>query len=314
MIAGRLRSWLFFPDSDRWLGILRVGLGLQVTLYAWSLRLDWSDLFSTHGNQPFSRALAEAILSVKSSLIPKLGWLVAVGEHLGMTESTVLSAAWLALLFAGVCLILGLFSKATAIVAWFLYLSCAKSGLLFDYGVDQFTTIGLFYLMLAPLPDRFALESRWRKTAPANPIRLGFERRVLQLHLCFIYFFSGLSKTLSPDWWNGNGIWQALTRPPFDLIPPAQLIRFEFFFPALGIGVCLLELGYPFFIWPRHTRLAWLIAILSMHLAIGLTMGLYLFALIMIVLNLAAFGPEFLVTLKKSLLSQRFRGIIETPV
>jgi hypothetical protein len=30
-----------------------------------------------------------------------------------------------------------------------------------------------------------------------------------------------------------------------------------------------------------------------MHVAIGLTMGMYLFALIMIVLNLAAFGPDF---------------------
>jgi len=29
-----------------------------------------------------------------------------------------------------------------------------------------------------------------------------------------------------------------------------------------------------------------------MHLAIGLTMGMYLFAFIMIVLNIAAFGPE----------------------
>jgi hypothetical protein len=28
-----------------------------------------------------------------------------------------------------------------------------------------------------------------------------------------------------------------------------------------------------------------------MHIAVGLTMGMYLFSLIMIVLNLAAFGP-----------------------
>jgi hypothetical protein len=32
-------------------------------------------------------------------------------------------------------------------------------------------------------------------------------------------------------------------------------------------------------------------AICAMHLAIGLTMGMYLFASIMIVLNIAAFGP-----------------------
>jgi hypothetical protein len=30
-----------------------------------------------------------------------------------------------------------------------------------------------------------------------------------------------------------------------------------------------------------------------MHIAIGLTMGMYLFALVMIVLNAAAFGPSF---------------------
>ena len=38
-----------------------------------------------------------------------------------------------------------------------------------------------------------------------------------------------------------------------------------------------------------------------MHLSIGLTMGLYLFALIMIVLNLAAFGPDYLAKLKRKL-------------
>jgi hypothetical protein len=31
-----------------------------------------------------------------------------------------------------------------------------------------------------------------------------------------------------------------------------------------------------------------------MHIAIGLTMGLYLFSLIMIILNLAAFGPDLI--------------------
>jgi hypothetical protein len=43
----------------------------------------------------------------------------------------------------------------------------------------------------------------------------------------------------------------------------------------------------------KKTRFFWLICILAMHVAIGLTMGLYLFALIMVILNLAAFGPDF---------------------
>jgi hypothetical protein len=40
----------------------------------------------------------------------------------------------------------------------------------------------------------------------------------------------------------------------------------------------------------KKTRVVWVVCILVMHVAIGLTMGLYLFALVMIVLNLAAFG------------------------
>jgi hypothetical protein len=60
--------------------------------------------------------------------------------------------------------------------------------------------------------------------------------------------------------------------------------------PVLGISICLIEVGYPVFIWMKKTRFFWLVCILAMHAAIGLTMGMYLFALVMIVLNLAAFG------------------------
>ena len=58
----------------------------------------------------------------------------------------------------------------------------------------------------------------------------------------------------------------------------------------LGVWICLIEVGYPFFIWIKKTRLFWLVCILAMHAAIGLAMGMYLFALVMIVLNLAAFS------------------------
>jgi hypothetical protein len=44
--------------------------------------------------------------------------------------------------------------------------------------------------------------------------------------------------------------------------------------------------------WHKKTRTVWLILVLGMHAGIALTMGMYLFALIMIVLNLAAFGPD----------------------
>jgi Vitamin K-dependent gamma-carboxylase len=283
-------TFLFTPETDKWLVGLRVGLGLQVVVYALFLRSDWHYLFASTGKGLVSRQLGEAITSFDSPLIPKLGWLVALGGYANISEDAVLSIAWACLLCTGLLLLLGLFCRPAAILAWFLHLCAAESGGLFAYGADNFMTTGLFYLMLSPLPDRYSLDHRVLKVDLKDAQLLGFWRRVLQVHMCFVYFVGGLAKSLGSGWWDGSNLWRSLTRLPFNLISPDILVRFKYALPILGISICLLELGYPVFIWIKKTRLFWLVAILTMHIAIGLAMGLYLFALVMIVLNLAAFG------------------------
>ena len=285
----RLLQFLFPAETDNWLTILRFGLGVQTTLYSLSLRNDWNDLLGGAGVS--SRDLAEALLSVESHFVPRLGWFVALGEHLGLREGTVLAIAWICLLVAGCGLLLGFACRLSAILAWFAHLCAAESGGFVSYGMDNFMTIGLFYFMLSPLPDRYSLDWQWRKRHPRDRQLLGFFRRVLQVHLCLIYFFSGLTKCIGPGWWNGSSIWRALIRPPFNIIDPEILVRGQFVFPIVGVAICLLETGYPFFIWNNKTRSIWLICICGMHILIGLAMGMWLFSLVMIVLNLAAFGP-----------------------
>jgi hypothetical protein len=199
--------------------------------------------------------------------------------------------AWVCLFAAGCALLVGFGSRAAAIAAWLLHLCAAKSGGFVSYGVDNFMTIGLFYLMWSPLPDRYSFDWRLRGARSKHPELLGFWRRVLQLHLCVIYLFSGLTKCLGSGWWDGSSVWRALIRPPFNVIDPEILVRWNYLFPVAGIFVCLLEVTYPFFIWNSQTRKIWLVCICAMHVGIGVTMGMYLFALIMIVLNVAAFGP-----------------------
>ena len=286
----RLLAFLFAAETDKWLAALRIGLGLQVTVYALFLRGDWHYLFASTGKGLVTRKLGEAITSFDSPLIPKLSWLVALGGYAHIGEDAVLSIAWACLLCMGVLLLLGLFSRPAAIIAWLLHLCAAESGGLFAYGADNFMTTGLFYLMLSPLPDRYSLDHRLLKVELRDPQLLGFWRRVLQVHMCFVYFIGGLAKCLGSGWWDGSNLWRSLTRPPFNLISPEILVRFKYALPILGISICLIELGYPFFIWIKKTRLFWLVCILAMHAAIGLAMGMYLFALVMIVLNLAAFG------------------------
>jgi hypothetical protein len=282
----RLRKFLFPPETDTWLAILRIGFGFQITLYSLSLRYDWSYLLSGT-----TRKLAEALLSLESHLIPRLGWFVILAAEVGVHEKTLLFAAWASLLVVGCGLLVGLACRLSAIAAWFLHLCAAKSGGFVSYGMDNFMTIGLFYLMLSPLPDRFSLDWRLRTLQPKDPQLLGFWRRVLQLHLCVVYFFSGLTKCLGSGWWDGSSVWRALIRPPFNIIDPEILVRWKYLFPVAGIFICVLEFGYPFFIWSTRTRKLWLFGVCTMHAVIAVAMGMYLFSLVMIVLNLAAFGP-----------------------
>src|SRR2546430_14541169 len=100
----------------------------------------------------------------------------------------------------GCCLLLGLFCRPAAIIAWFLHLCAAQSGGLLAYGADNFMTMGLFYLMLSPLPDRYSLDHRLVKTKPNDPQLFGFWRRGLHGHLYLRYFFGGPAKSPGSCW------------------------------------------------------------------------------------------------------------------
>jgi hypothetical protein len=290
----RFVRFLFPAESDQWLTVLRIGLALQLLVYCISIRGDWNYFLASTGGGLLSRNLTEAIVDLNGVLIPRLGWCVNAAGYFGVSERTTLLAVWWCLVAASFFLLFGLFSRPAAVVSWLLHLATVKSSLLLSYGMDNLTTIGLFYLMLAPSPTGFSVDARWRRPKRQDRRLFGFFRRVLQIHLCLIYFFGGLTKAIGRGWWDGTNLWRALTRPPFDIISADILVRFKYVFPIAGIGICLLEIGYPFFVWHRRVRRPWLAAILLMHIGIGLAMGMYLFASIMIVLNLAAFGPGIL--------------------
>jgi hypothetical protein len=298
-LCSALRRFLFGPQSTAWLSFLRIGLGLQLFCYVLSLRSDWIELLAEGNRGLIRRDLMEALLSAESPFIPRVGWIVEAGGWLHLSETSVLWMLWSTLLLAALFLVLGLFCRTASIIAWALFLCTAKTVEPFGYGVDNFTVIGLFYLVIAPVPDGWSMDARWRGLSLKSPSLQGLHRRVLQLHICLIYFFSGSAKCAGPGWWDGTSLWRSLTRPPFDIIPAEILIRSGFLLPIAGILVCVLEATYPVFIWPRKTRLIWFIGVLGLHVGIGITMGMYLFGWVMIVLNMAAFGPEFAFALPK---------------
>ena len=86
-LTNRLRNFLLTPQSSIWLTILRVGLGLQVLCYGLSLRGDWLELLGRENQGLIRRDLTEAMLSARSPFIPRVGWIVDIGVHLGLERS-----------------------------------------------------------------------------------------------------------------------------------------------------------------------------------------------------------------------------------
>ncbi len=290
--AFRIEAFFFAPATDNWLALLRLGLGSQLACYCLALNSSWSLFLSGTEQGLITREFAEVMVSSQSPFIPRISWLIIAGNWVGLEEQTSLTLVWFALFLAACCLVAGFCCRTAACSAWLLHLGVAKSAGLFSYGVDNLMTIGLFYLMLSPLPDGHALDARRWRRRPSDPRMLRFFCRVLQLHLCLIYFFGGLTKCLGRGWWDGSNIWRALTRPPFNVISPDIIASWSFWLPAIGIATWIVELAYPAMIWPARTRPIWLTLTCAMHLAIGFAMGMYLFAFVMIVLNVAAFGTN----------------------
>lgn len=88
-------------------------------------------------------------------------------------------------------------------------------GYTMTYGVDQYASVFLFYLMWIPAGAACSLDAAIGRTsqAPTAMARLG--SRVLQLHLCLSYLASGIAKSAGVQWWNGELLWRALSLPVY---------------------------------------------------------------------------------------------------
>ena len=71
----RFVKFLFPVVDDGWVTILRIGLGIQVVLYALSLKDDWNFLFAGSEQGLIGRAFSEALLQSKvHSCHGSAGW------------------------------------------------------------------------------------------------------------------------------------------------------------------------------------------------------------------------------------------------
>jgi len=184
-------------------------------------------------------------------------------------------------------LLVGTHSRFAAVVAWLTHLALNNAAAATIYGVDLFAHIALFYCVVFPVGAACSFDARGR--LPQFTVGNRRALRVIQLHLCIVYFSSAIEKGMGEQWWNGEAVWRSMTLPGLAQFDMTWFATVPWVAILAGWSTLAVEAGYAFLIWPKRTRLAMAAATIGMHAGIAVTMGLTSFSALMIVLTTTAF-------------------------
>jgi len=192
-------------------------------------------------------------------------------------------------LTAAIMLTLGIATPLAAVVSLAGFISAVNRSPLNVFGFDD--TLGMLLIAVAAGPAGAVL-SVDRLLAPDHAahrpsVRATLAIRLIQVHLCVIYLFSGCGKLLGASWWEGTALWGAVANVQYRTLDLTWLASHPLLVNALTLGTLWWEISYAVLVWPRLTRRLVLAMALPVHLGIGLAMGMMEFGLAMLVANMA---------------------------
>ena len=197
------------------------------------------------------------------------------------------------LLVAAVCLALGLATPLAALVSLAGLVSAANRAPLNTFGLDDMLGMLLVPLAVGPSGAVLSLDALLGRGHARPSVRANVALRLLQVHLCVVYFFSGCGKLLGASWWEGTALWGAIANEQYRTLDLTGLARHPLVVNAFTLATLWWEVGYAALVWPRLTRPAVLAMAVPVHLGIGLAMGMMEFGLAMLAANLAFVPADF---------------------
>jgi Vitamin K-dependent gamma-carboxylase len=275
------------PASARPLAVLRIGIATVLIAEAAVIAAHLHEYYGPLGlvQSPLSEAL------VHSSL-PSLRVAARVLSVVGIGEGATIQIAFAFYVIALHLLLIGYHTRIAALTSWLLFLAFKRAGSTSAYGAFEFAQIALFYCVVLPVGAATSIDALRNPKLPSSAARIGL--RLLQLHLCVVYFASGVEKSLGAQWWNGEAIWRALMRPHSAWIDFSWLPEHAWLAKSVCWATLACEMGYAIFVWIERSRHLWVTAVIALHIAIAVSLGLLFFSAVMIVLNVSAFllNPE----------------------
>ena len=199
----------------------------------------------------------------------------------GIENPAILQAAlwlWVAATF---CLLIGLFTRSSALISWVLSSSFAGLNSCIDNAGDEIRGILLFYLMISPCGAAWSVDRSWRRLRPGEtgPVFIyPWVLRLLFMQMILIYFTNGMFKLMGGTWWSGDSLYYVMSDLTLARWSYAEMAVPLWLTRALTYFVLAWEAGFPLWValpWTRKLALGFGVAF---HLGIGISMELGFFA------------------------------------
>ncbi|HEX8201250.1 MAG TPA: HTTM domain-containing protein [Isosphaeraceae bacterium] len=271
-------AFWFTPADPTLLGVLRVltGLMLLYTHGVWGLAL--ADFFGPTGW--LDPALVEA-MQREDFTYSFWSWIPPGG--MGLAHA-------LAMVVLGL-FTLGLGTPVTSVLALVVAISYAHRVPAALFGLDQINVMLTLYLAIGPSGRALSVD-RWLAGRPAAPsARANLAQRLIQVHMCVIYAFAGISKLQGPAWWDGEAMWLAFANLEYQSADMTWLAWHPWLVNFTTHASLLWEVSFCVLIWRPMWRPLMLAGAVVLHVGIGACLGMWTFGLIMLV-GCASFLPN----------------------
>jgi uncharacterized membrane protein YphA (DoxX/SURF4 family) len=231
-------AWWTEPVRAERLAVLRLGVAGILFL----------DLLTSYLPHVFDRYGADSLgapeIFAWMTRAPRWSWSV----FRGVEDPYIVLAGILVLTLAALLLLLGLFTRVSAVLAFVLSTSLTNVNPYVENAGEDVRGILLFYLMLCPCGAVWSLDrklGRWKGLGEGPTWVYPWPLRLLFVQLMFIYFANGAYKLPGKDWHQGNSLYYvlgdlSLCRWSYALLPlPVGLTR------LLTWSVLAWEISFP---------------------------------------------------------------------
>jgi hypothetical protein len=269
----------FQPEASGVLGVIRIFVGMVVLYTHFTWGLQFSAFLGVDGLLP----LEYRELLFESSL----AW-----SHFDwVTNNQLLITMHILGLIIIAMFTLGLWTNWTSALTALLVISYANRATGTLFGLDQVSSFLCIYLAIGNCGGAYSLDqwvAKRRGAGQGGPCtRNRIAIRLIQVHMCVVYFFAATGKLQGTTWFNGEAVWGALASYEYQSVDMSWIANHMWLVAILTLGTLAWELAYPALIWFKLTRPVMLLFAIPIHLGVGICMGMLSFGLIMLAGNLA---------------------------